>query len=56
MWGPMFMEFFQKRKPTMDPEVEAENLTPSSTEFASIAVELSGTAVPANKVEPAASR
>ena len=48
------MESFQKRKPTMHPEVEAENWTPSSYELASsIWVELSGTAVPANKLEPA---
>ena len=37
----------------MVPAVEAENLTPSSTEFLFVCVWLSGTAVFANKVERA---
>src|ERR1700710_942895 len=48
------MEFSQKRMPVMVPEVEVENLTPSSTEFRSAAVWLSGTAVLPNKLERAA--
>ena len=49
----MFIESFQKRKPVMVPAVEAENLTPSSTEFGSAVVSLSGTTTPPNKDEPA---
>src|SRR5438876_12396778 len=49
----MFIESFQKRTPVTVPEVAAENLTPSSTEFLSGCVWLSGTAVFANKVERA---
>src|SRR5215831_19266530 len=47
------MASFQKRRPVMIPELELENLTPSSTEFRSEAVWLSGTAVLPNKLERA---
>ena len=47
------MESFQKRTPVTVPAVEAENWTPSSTEFISVAVSLSGTAVFPNKLERA---
>src|SRR5215471_13879576 len=47
------MASFQKRRPVMIPELEGENLTPSSTEFKSEAVWLSGTAVLPNKLDRA---
>ena len=49
----MFIESFQKRNPVTVPAVDAENVTPSSTEFGSAAVSLFGTAAAEKSDEPA---